>query len=151
MLSKLILLLYAPVTGDTILSRRVLSTSPCSVSPCERIRTKLELHDLRPVLLATFEMEHRSGGVGRPQSSALPTGVGIVNASFRPFGEEANGVGHAQVDKLPIHQGQHRVVQIAGGERHVPSQPERVEPIDPGVVARLGAAVVWYVLKLWSG
>jgi hypothetical protein len=47
---------------------------------CQRIGAQLELHDLRPVLLAAFEVEHGSGRVGRPQRSALPVSTGIVDA-----------------------------------------------------------------------
>ena len=86
---------------------------------CQRIGAQLELHDLRPVLLAAFEVEHGSGRVGRPQRSTLPAGICIVNAPFHPFGEEADGIGHAQIDELPIHQGEQGVVHVARGDRHV--------------------------------
>src|SRR5256885_17267850 len=44
-----------------------------------------------------------------------------------------------------------RSVGVAGGDGHVPPQTERVELIDPGVVARLGAAGLGHVLQLRAG
>src|SRR5262249_15363988 len=52
----------------------------------KRIGAKLEPHNLGPVLLAAFQVKHGARGVGRPQRSAFPAAVRIVDAAFRPFG-----------------------------------------------------------------
>src|SRR5881628_26745 len=116
----------------------------------ERIGAELELHDLARRPLAAFDVEGRSCGVGRPQPLTLPAGVRIVDAPVHPFGVEAHGVGNAKDDELPVHQGEQRLVGVPGADRHVASQPEGVELIDPGVVARLGAARIRHVHELWS-
>src|SRR3989454_7364155 len=115
----------------------------------ERIGAELELHDLARRPLAAFDVEGRSCGVGRPQPLTLPAGVRIVNTPVHPFGVEAHGVGNAKDDELPVHQGEQRLVGVPGADRHVPSQPEGVELIDPGVVACLGAARIRHVHELW--
>jgi hypothetical protein len=46
-------------------------------------------------------LERRSVGRGRPQPSSPPPGIGIVDAAFRPFGEEARAVGTRMVTNLP--------------------------------------------------
>src|SRR5437899_1030539 len=43
------------------------------------------------------------------------------------------------------------LVGVAGGDRHVPAEPERVELIDPGVVAGLGAARLGHLSELGPG
>src|SRR6266536_3201510 len=122
-------------------------------SPGERIGAKLESDNFRPVPLAALQVEHRPGGIGRPQRLALPAGIGVVDAPIHPLGEIADRVGHAQHDELAIHQRQQRVIHVAGGDRHVLTQTERVELIDPGVIARLDAAGFLDVSKLraWEG
>src|SRR6266516_685183 len=64
----------------------------------ERIGAELELHDSGPVLLAAFDVEHRPGGVGRPQRPSLPAGVRIVDTPFGPLGVEAHRIRNAQRD-----------------------------------------------------
>src|SRR5262249_6322181 len=49
-------------------------------------------------------------------------------------------IGHAQRDEPAVHQGIDRVVEIAHGKGHVATEPERVEPVDPHIIASLRAA-----------
>ena len=49
---------------------------------------------------------------------------------------------------FPVDQRQQRIVSVAGGDRHIVAETERVELIDPGVVARLGAARSGHALEL---
>src|SRR5262245_61729961 len=94
----------------------------CSVpaSAREWIGAELEPDDPGPVLLAALEVEHRPRRVRRPQALALPAAVRVVDAPVHPLGEVADGIGHAQHDELPVDERQQRVVQVAGGDRHVP-------------------------------
>src|SRR5207247_9517807 len=71
-------------------------TAAPSASPSERIGTELELHDLARGPFAPFDVEGRSGAVGRPQSLALPASIRIVDASVHPLGVEAHGIRHAE-------------------------------------------------------
>src|SRR6266536_2205193 len=139
----------APLIADEYDRRPHVPTG----SPGERIGAKLESDDFRPVLLAALQVEHRPGRIGRPQRLAFPAGIGVVDAPIHPLGEIADRVGHAQHDELAIHQRQQRVIHVAGGDRHVLTQTERVELIDPGVIARLDAAGFLDVSKLraWEG
>src|SRR6266581_5794129 len=123
----------------------------CQRSVRERIGAKLESHDLGPVCLAALEVEHGSSGKGRPQRPALPARARIVDAPFGPFGEEADRIWNAQAHELALHQREHRVVEVAGGHRHVLSEAERIELVHPGVIARLGAARIRHALELRSG
>src|SRR5213593_3291035 len=104
----------------------------------ERIGAKLELHDLARRPLAAFDVERRPGAVGRPQPLALPASIRIVDAPIHPLGVEAHRIRDAQVHELPVDEGEQRLFGVAGGDRHVLAEAERVELIDPGVVARLG-------------
>src|SRR3989442_7804033 len=106
----------------------------------KRIGTKLELHDLARRPLAAFDMEGRSGAVGRPQSLALPASIRIVDAPVHPLGVEAEGIRDAKGDELPLHEGQQRLVGVAGGDGHVRTQAERIVLIDPDVIGSIIAA-----------
>src|SRR5213593_303806 len=117
----------------------------------ERIGAKLELHDLARRPLAALDVERRPGAVGRPQPFALPAAIRIVDAAVHPLGVEAHRIGNAQVHELAVHEGEQRLVGVAGGDRDALAEPERVELIDPDVVARLGAARLRHVLQLRAG
>src|SRR2546429_1656582 len=119
--------------------------------PRERIGTELEPDDLARRPLPAFDMERRSRGVGREQALALPARVRIVDASVHPLGVEAHRIGDAQIDERAVHEGEQGLVGVAGGDRHVLAQPERVELIHPGVVTRLGAPGVGHVRELRPG
>src|SRR5262249_4745537 len=108
----------------------------------------LELDDLWRRSLAGFTMERRAVAIGRPQAAALPAGIRIVNAAINPLGEEAERIRDAHVDPLAVHQRHQRLVGVAGRERHVVAKAERVLLVDPGVIARLGAAAFGDVAEL---
>src|SRR5262249_39406549 len=116
-----------------------------------RIRTHLEFHHLRAVLLSTFEMEHGAGRSRGPEATALPTGIGVVDPPLHPFGVEPHGIRHDEIDPLAIHQREQRRVLIAGRNRHFPPEPAGVEPVDPGVIAALGAVILLHALEARAG
>jgi len=78
-------------------TRPVLAEAPCAPHQhsCEsnlifslrslrqRIGTKLELQHLGLCPLAAFDVEGRPVAEGRPQTFALPTGIGIVDAPIQ--------------------------------------------------------------------
>src|SRR5215467_8625062 len=72
-------------------------------SPCQRVRTNLELDHLGLGSLAGFAMERRAVAVGRPHAAALPARVRIVDAAVHPLGEEAERIWHPHVDPLAVH------------------------------------------------
>src|SRR5262249_738015 len=119
--------------------------------PRQRIRPQLELHHLAGRALAAFDVIGRAPRIGRPQAFALPAAIGIIDAAIEPLGVEAHRIRHPQRDALAVHQRLDRVRQIAGRHRHVLAEPEGIELIDPGVVARLHRArLILDVLELWA-
>src|SRR5262245_45230838 len=122
------------------LRRRLLSEPTPSGLFRERIGPHLELHDLRPLTLATFVMERRAVAGRRPDAAALPAGVRVIDAAVHGFGIEAHRVRHHEVDHLAVLERDDRLVLVAGGERHVRAQPKRVVLVDPGIVARFRRA-----------
>ena len=77
----------------------------------------------------------------RPQPSAFPAGLRIVDAGIETFGVEAERIRNAQHDHLAVDECGETVVLIRRRNRHVLAEADRVVLIDPGVVARLGAVV----------
>src|ERR1700730_10851010 len=114
----------------------------------QRVRADLELIDLRRRSLAGLAMERRAVAVRRPERAALPAGVRIVDAAIDPLGEEAERIGDDHVDPLAVDERHQRLVAVAGGHRNVVAKAGRVLLVDPGVVARLGAAALGDVLEL---
>src|SRR5437867_13330139 len=86
---------------------------------------------------------------GGPQRLAFPTGVRIVAAAIDIFGEEVAGVWDTEGNELAIDQGVNGIAQITHRNRHIARETECVEPIDPGVAARLAAAGIFHVRQLW--
>ena len=118
-------------------------------SPRERVGPKLEACRLRPVSLTALEMEHCPRSRGGPQRLAFPAGVRIVDAAIHIFWEEAAGVWDTEGNELAIDQGVNGIAQITHRNRHIAPETECVEPIDPGVVARLAASGIFHVPQLW--
>src|SRR4029450_7104573 len=83
-------------------------------SPRQRIGPDLELYHLRQRALAALDVERRALAVGRPDATALPARVRIVDASVHSLGVEAERVGDAHVDPLAIDEHQDRLVGVAG-------------------------------------
>src|SRR5258707_14294710 len=96
-------------------------------------------------------MEWCPVAVRRPQTTALPAAIRIVDAAIDPLGEEAERIGDAHVDPLAIDERHQRFVGITGRQRNVVAKAERVLLVDPGVIARLGAAVFSDVAELRAG
>ena len=107
----------------------------------KRVRTNLELDDLGRRSLAGFTMEWCPVAVRRPQTTALPAAIRIVDAAIETFGVEAERIRNAQHDHLAVDECGETVVLICRRNRHVLAEAARVVLIDPGVVARLGAVV----------
>src|SRR5207237_3819061 len=80
----------------------------------------------------------------------LPVLFRVVDAPVEPLGVIAHRVRHAQHDELALDQREQRIVEVAGGDRHVLAEAKGVELVDPGVIARLDAARVGDVLELRS-
>src|SRR4029453_11384192 len=65
---------------------------------------------------------------------------GIVDAAIHPLGVETEWVGHAHDDPLAVLQGEQGLGSVPGVDRDVGAEPERVELIDPRVIAAFDAA-----------
>src|SRR5437762_5125471 len=96
-------------------------------------------------------MERRARRDGRPQTAAFPALLRIVDAAVEPLRVIAERIRHAQDDELAIDEREQPFVEVAGRDGHVLPQPERVELVDPGVVARLDAALIEHALELRPG
>src|ERR1051326_1863287 len=122
----------------------VLFESTAGVRPLsirDRRRPQLEVHDHRRHALAAFLVPRRAVAARGPQAAGFPAAVGIVDAAVEALGVEAGRIRHLERDHLTARIGDQAVVEIAGGDRHVLAEPERVVLIDPGVVARFGAVI----------
>src|SRR4051812_26159987 len=91
--------------------------------------------------LAAFHQPRRAVAVGAPQATAFPTSVRIVNTAIESLGIEAHRVGNAQHHHLAVLERDKAVIEIGGRNWHVVAEAERVVLIDPGVIARLRAAI----------
>src|SRR5262245_24484818 len=107
----------------------------------QRVGTHLNVNRDRRHALAAFLEPRRPVALRRPQTSAFPAGLRIVDACIESLGIEAERVGDPQQYHLAVDQGGEAVILIGGRDRHVAAEADRVMLIDPGVVARLGAVV----------
>src|SRR5262249_19543598 len=80
--------------------------------------------------------------------ATFPSAVRVINPAVHPLRVEPHRIRHAQNHPFPVLEREQSLRRIAGVDRRVPAQPERVELIDPRVVARLRAAGILYVLEL---
>src|SRR5215471_20190114 len=85
-------------------------------------------------------MEWRAVARAGPDAAAFPAAVRVVDAAVKGLGVEAHRIGHYEVDHLAVLESDQRLVLVAGGERRVVAEAERVVLIDPGVVARFRRA-----------
>src|SRR5262245_38499269 len=107
----------------------------------QRIRPHLELHQLRHVALAdAFAVERRAVAGAAPDAAAFPAGVRVVDAAVERLGVEAHRIRHDDVDHLAVLERDQRLVLVAGRERGVLAETQRVMLVDPGVVARFRRA-----------
>src|SRR5580704_17603141 len=124
---------------------------PDRPSERQRVGAELEVVDLGPSALAAFHVERRAAAGGGPDPLALPAGPGIVDPPVHALDVEAERIGHAQGHELAVDQRQEPFGAVAGGDRHIGAETQRVELIDPGVIARLGAAGARVILQFRSG
>src|SRR5580700_11020793 len=99
------------------------------------------MHHHRGHAFAAFLMPGHAVAARCPQAAAFPAGFGIVDAAVETFGIEAGWVRQLHDDHLSVRISDQAVIEIAGGDRHVIAEAERVVLIDPGVIARLGAVI----------
>src|SRR5579872_84356 len=119
----------------------------------QRIRPQLELHGLAGCALAAFEVPRSARGIRGPESLALPAGFRIIDAAVQALGEEAHRVGnshHQELSGLGIERFE-SVHLVAGGDRSILAEAERVELVDPVVVVGVHAAVFRRALEARTG
>src|SRR4030095_7543512 len=83
----------------------------------------------------------RAAAARLPEPAPFPAGARVVDASVEPLGVEAERVRDAQHDHLAILERDQAVVEVAGRQRPVLAEAERVVLVDPRVVARLRAVL----------
>src|SRR6266536_6342698 len=92
----------------------------------ERVGAKLEVDGDGPLALAAFHEPGRAVAGGRPQPSAFPSGVRIVDTAVEALGVEAEWVGDAQQDHLAVLERDQTIVEVGGRHRHVLAEAKRV-------------------------
>src|SRR6516225_2685569 len=92
----------------------------------ERVGAELEMEGDRDGTLAAFLQPRRPVAARRPHSAASPSAIGVVDAAVQALGIEAHRVGDAQHHPFPVDQRQQRVVLVAGRDRHVVPEPQRI-------------------------
>src|SRR5262249_37561361 len=117
----------------------------------KRIGPDLDLVDLRPILRAAFIVEDRAAAERRPKPAAFPARVRVIDASVDILGEEAERIGHANVDQLAVDDGEQRLRAVRGRDRYVLAEAERVVAIDPDVIGVVGTALRVHALELRPG
>src|SRR5687767_248175 len=80
-------------------------------------------------------MEGRARADGCPETAPLPPRLRVIDAAVQPLGVEPHRVGDTKDDPLPVLEYEQPLGLIASVDRHVCTEPERVELVDPGVVA----------------
>src|SRR5215470_4365762 len=95
-------------------------------------------------------MEWRAIAGAGPDAAAFPAAVRIVDAAVKGLGIEAHRIRHDHVDHLAVLERDQRLVLVAGRERGVLAETQRVVLVDPGVVARFRRAGARIANKLRS-
>src|SRR5215471_5017263 len=114
----------------------------CARSVRQWVRPHLNVYGARLGALAAFLQPRRAVPVRTPQPAALPAGIRVIDAPVQTLGKEAQRVGDAQHDHLPVLERGEAVIEVGGRDRDVLAKPYRVVVVHPGVVARLGAPVL---------
>src|SRR5262245_30917541 len=99
------------------------------------------MHNARLAALSPFHQPWRPVAARGPQPAALPTRIGIVDASIETLGVKAQGIGNAQHDHRAVLVRNQAVIEIAGRNRHVLAETEGIVLIDPGIVTRFRAVL----------
>src|ERR1700690_3886036 len=97
------------------------------------------MYDQRLGSLASFLQPRRAITAGHPKTSSFPSCAGVIDAALQSLCVEAQRVGNAECYEFAGDQGMHAVEEVAGRDRYVRAQSQRVVLIDPSVVARLDA------------
>src|SRR3954467_15911948 len=89
--------------------------APAAVLMRQRIGPQLEMRRQRLRALAAFDQPRRAIAVRRPQATALPAGVRIVDTAVEALGVEAERVRHPDRDHLAVLvEGDEAVHQVRG-------------------------------------
>ena len=118
---------------------------------CERIGPHLKVDDfaLRP--LPCLGVEWSSGAVGTPDAPAFPARVTVIYPAVQTLGIKAQRIGDAKDDPLSVDESQQSLVLIAGCDRDVVAQSERIELVDPVIVRTFRAPGIFNVAELRTG
>src|SRR5687767_13973604 len=101
----------------------------------QRIRPELEPDRFTRGALPALHVERGASADSGPETTPLPVGVRIVDAAVQPLGIEAHRIRNAKDDPLSILQHKQPLGLIAGVDRNVLPEAERVELIHPRVIA----------------
>ena len=93
-------------------------------------------------LFQTFLQPRRPVAVRAPQPAALPTGVRVIDPPVQTLGKKAQWIGDTQHDHLPVLERGETIIEVGGRDRNVLAKSHRIVLVHPGVIARLGGAVL---------
>src|SRR5438094_7507856 len=87
----------------------------------------------------------------RPQSPGVPAAIGIVDAPFHAFGEEAHRVWNGQVDPLAVRERLDAIRLVVENDDRVVPQAENIVHVDPDVIRPChGPQRFIDAIELWS-
>lgn len=102
-------------------------------SSSEWIWAKLESNGARAIGSTAFEMKHRPGAVGGPQSAGLPIRISSIDAAIDVLREEAHRIRNGEVDEGAVYECEYRAVEITHHDRYVGAQAKGIEPVHPDI------------------
>jgi hypothetical protein len=108
--------------------------------PRKWIRPQLKLEHFTCGSFSTLHMKRSARTDGSPEPAPFPAGVGIVDPAVHPFGIETQRVRHTQFYPLTVFQREQSFRFVAGIDGNIFAQSQRIELIDPCIIARLGTA-----------
>src|SRR5579862_3901802 len=120
----------------------------CSVR--QRIGTNLDMYRHWRHALAALLEPGRAIAFRGPQTPAFPARLRVVDACVQSLGVEAHGIRDTQHDHLAVDQRDEAVIFVAGGNRHILAETDRIVLVDPRVVTRL-RTVITDASKTWPG
>src|SRR5262249_24208157 len=106
----------------------------CAPSVRQRVGPYLDVDGARLRTPATLLEPRRAVAPRAPQPTALPAGIGVVDAAIETLGKEAKRIRDAQHDHLAVLEGRKSVIEVGGRDRNIFAQAHRVVVIDPGVI-----------------
>src|SRR5579862_2216647 len=83
-------------------ARMAITRDMCDSLLGQRVRTQLDVIDLRAVRGAALVVEDRARARHRPYALSLPAGARVIDPGIEQLGEEPGRIGHPHLDHLAV-------------------------------------------------